>query len=899
VSLSDGTKLGSYEITAQIGAGGMGEVYRATDSKLGRDVAIKTLPAALASDKDRLARFEREAKLLAALNHPHIASVYSLDEHEGTLYLAMELIEGETLEEKLKLGSLPVEDALRLALQIAEALEAAHGNGVVHRDLKPANVMVTPDGIIKVLDFGLAKAFSEGPTDSNLAQSPALSVAMTQQGLVLGTAGYMSPEQASGQPTDQRADIWSFGVVLYEMLTGLPLFSGESVPHILADVLKTEPDWNKLPDRLHPRLKLMLERCLTKKPKNRYHAIADARVDIQEVLSDPAGPLLASVVPEGAPAASRARRASVAASLLVVGAAVASVAVWFAMVPESTSPPVRRFDYDIPEGMGFRFPSRPLLALSPDGDRFVLNLDGDLYLRPMRELEANRIDIPDRDIGSPFFSPDGQTIAYNVPTRFLHRISISGGAALPLTELSDFLMGAVWAEDGRIYYGQPDGIYRVAAGGGDAQIVIQADEGERLYPSQLLPDGDSVLFSADKTGNWDMAEIVVGSISTGERAIVHRGGSDARYLPTGHLIYAFENRLFGVALDPASLTVSGAPAELQADLVRANGTASANYGISEDGTLVYLTGVSFGGGEGDINLVWVDRSGSETETGMRPCSCSAGDNNLALAPDGTRAALVVTNSDNDDSDIWVWSFAAETLTQLTFEPGNQFRPVWALDSGRIVYGSADDGIAARAADGTGSVEMLLADSPASEPWSLDVDGNVLFRVSDDIHALNVADGTELPLLAEAYEEAQPAVSPDGRFIAYRSDESGRNEVYVKPYPDTDSGQWRVSVGGGFYPRWSADGSRLYFVSPSGGAITASVLMEAVVETEPSFSNQTPVALFPFTSAGYRAYDVSGDGERFLMLKVGAADDADASAAEPRVIIVENWFEELKRLVPTD
>jgi serine/threonine protein kinase len=403
MSLESGTRLGTFEITGQIGAGGMGEVYRATDTQLGREVAIKTLPSSLANDQERLARFEREAKLLATLNHAHIAAVYSLDEYDGTRYLAMELVEGETLEQKLKGGALSVDVALHYALQIAEALEAAHEKGVVHRDLKPANVMVTRDGVVKVLDFGLAKAFAGDPDQVNPAHSPALSLAMTQAGLVLGTAGYMSPEQASGQATDQRADVWAFGVVLYEMLTGLPLFSGESVPHILAAVLQTEPDWARLPKHLHPRLKLLLERCLTKKPRNRLHAIADARIEIEGVQSNPQGGGSAAQ-----PAQPIWRRMLPIATTVLVTAVLAGVAVW-SLVPQAPMAPVRLTLLQAPNEAalitnGFDSP----VAISPAGRHVAYaSGSGELQVRSLDALAATSVAVRAR---SPFFSPDGRNV---------------------------------------------------------------------------------------------------------------------------------------------------------------------------------------------------------------------------------------------------------------------------------------------------------------------------------------------------------------------------------------------------------------------------------------------------------------------------------------------------------
>jgi hypothetical protein len=440
MALDPGTRFGPYEVTGLLGAGGMGEVYRATDTKLGRDVAIKTLPATLASDADRLARFEREAKLLASLNHAHIAAVYGLDEHEETRYIVMELVEGDTLEKKLEAGPLPVEDTLQLALQIALALEAAHEKGVVHRDLKPANVMVTPSGVVKVLDFGLAKAFSGDPNEASPAHSPALSLAMTQQGLVLGTASYMSPEQASGQATDQRADIWAFGVVVYEMLTGHPLFGGESVPHILADVLRTEPDWERLPEHLHPRIRLMLERCLEKKPRSRYAGIADARVDIEVALRDPEGAVVEGTA-DGhyAPPPSLVRRllpwAGGLALALVVGLAA------FTLRPPEPKPVIRAV-YPLPDETNLFATDLHQIAITRDGRQMAFDTIDGIYLRQTNAFGAIRAPgIPAGAIHiNPMFSPDGETVAFlilNAATGGGNNVDLvtmpaSGGAPVPL-----------------------------------------------------------------------------------------------------------------------------------------------------------------------------------------------------------------------------------------------------------------------------------------------------------------------------------------------------------------------------------------------------------------------------------------------------------------------------------
>jgi len=883
VSLTEGTKLGVYEITGQIGAGGMGVVYRAKDIKLGRDVAIKTLPPALASDSDRLARFEREAKLLATLNHAHIASIYSLDEHAGTLYLAMELVEGETLEEKLKRGALPLEHALRLALQIAEALEAAHEKGIVHRDLKPANVMVTADGIVKVLDFGLAKAFSRDSNESSLEQSPVLSLAMTQQGLVLGTAGYMSPEQATGQPTDQRADIWAFGVVLYEMLTGLPVFSGESVPHILAEVLKSEPDWERLPKNLHPRLRLALERCLEKKPRDRYHSIADVRVDIETVLRDPKDvTVTAAAAAVSGPA--RVQRIATTIGLMVLAAGVsAGAAMW--LVSMSDLEPVNRFVDDLPDRLELRGLGRNALAVSPDGRHYALNTNEGLYLRRLSDFEGRLIPGTDENLAAPVFSPDGQSIAY-VSEGQIRRIAISGGAPVFVATGIGNPSVPSWSADGTMLWALNAGIFRVPATGGTPTLVIEAREGERLDTPRLLPDGDSVLFSAT-LALWDAADIVVASLATGERNVVLGGGSDARYLPSGHLVYAYQEDLFGVAFDLDTLTVSGSPVLLAEGLMRGTQvfTAAANYYVADDGTLVYIGGETYPLSASKV--VWVDRAGNTTDAGIPPCTCF----DIALSHDGTRLAYTDLTA---GSDIWIWSFNAATRSRMTFAPSFELFAVWSPDDERLYYASLTNGILAQASDGTGVSEVLLSSGAPAQPFFLDGDGNVVFTTNqEDIRLLRAGDESDaVPLLAGDFRETRPALSPDGRWLAYESNENGEFEIYVRPYPDVNAGRWQVSEGGGAQAKWSADGTRLYYLGPTH-------LMETAVSLEPTFRAQTPEPLFAlegFLISTERNFEVTDDGERFLMVR-----DATVTQqfAKPRIVIVQNWLNELERLVPTE
>ncbi len=866
----------------------MGEVYRATDTRLGRDIAIKTLPSALAQEPDRLARFEREAKLLAALNHAYIGTIYGLDEHEGTQFIAMELVEGQTLEEKLKNGALPVEDALQVALQIAEALEAAHHKGVVHRDLKPANIMLTPDGVVKVLDFGLAKAFSGDPNEARPAHSPAVSLAMTQQGLLLGTAGYMSPEQASGQATDQRADIWAFGVLLYEMLTGLPLFSGESMPHILADILRTEPDWDRLPKNLHPRLRLLLERCLEKKVRDRYHSIADVRVDIEKVLNDPSGVTDAANT-IGPSTQSTWRRTLPTAALVVVAVVISASAVWLGTRPEPR--PVSRFEHHLPAGQTFRFPGYNVLAFSRDGRSIVYNTTDGIYLRSMDELEARLIPGTEEPIAGPVLSPDGQSIAYVTPGDELNRMSITGGAAVVYADSQPG--GAFLSYDSAewiLYRG--GGVYRVPADGGSPELIVPHTEGESIVSQRLLPDGDSVLFSATRTGSANDAQVFAQSISTGERTLLVASGADARYVFSGHLVYAFRDGLYAVAFDLETLTVSGVPVRVAQGVMRSSApSGSANYGVSDDGTLVYMTGRS---AAEDRRLLWVDREGNEEPIDAPPRAYAS----PRLSPGGTKVALSARDQDND---IYIWDLnGATTLTRLTFDPGRDMFPVWHPDGRRLAY-SAAAGNVWQAVDGTGPREPLVGGGVRVEGWPTailpDASGILVYGdrgdANDDIALVPLDGAGEITaLLYTSADEAMPEISPDGRWLAYVSNETGTEEVYVRPFPDVEAGRWLISDDGGTEPLWARNGEELFFRRD--GAVIA-----VPIQTEPGFSVGNPEVViegpyFQGPNAGGRSYDYSLEADRFLMI-----DTVDDASAAPRIVIIQNWVEELKRLVPAN
>ena len=567
MALAAGTRLGPYEITAQIGVGGMGEVYRATDTKLKRDVAVKVLPSHVAADPERLARFQREAEVLASLNHPNIAAIYGLEEADSTKALVMELVEGPTLADRIARGAIPVDEALPIAKQIAEALEAAHEQGIIHRDLKPANVKLRPDGVVKVLDFGLAKTLEPtGAMSPGLSQAPTITTpAMTQAGMILGTAAYMSPEQAKGRTVDKRSDVWAFGAVLFEMLSGKRAFDGEDMTDVLGAVVRLEPDWDVVPLDTPPLLLMFLKQCLKKDSKLRVHDIADVRLALEGAFETGSSPTVASVV---VPQPAVWRRALPVAVALVVGGLAAGLAAW-GLWPSTEPPSVTRFDYVPPESQTvdtaratFQF-----VTVSPAGRHFVYNTSAGLYLRTMGELDARLIPGIEGLFLNPFFSPDGESVGYVVADGELRRVAITGGAPVVIADVNTGgnFFGASWGADNTILFGQPEGILRVSANGGTPELVIPATEGESMGSPRLLPDGESVLFSvttATGATRWDQAQIVAQSLRTGERTLLVEGGSDARYIPTGHLVYALGSVLFAVPFDVDRLEVSGGPVPL-------------------------------------------------------------------------------------------------------------------------------------------------------------------------------------------------------------------------------------------------------------------------------------------------------------------------------------------------
>ncbi len=890
-----GKTLGHYQITIQIGKGGMGEVYQAKDKKLGRDVAIKVLPEEFARDADRVARFQREAKLLASLNHPNIAAIHGLEEAEGINFLVLELVQGETLADQMNRGPIPVEESLKLALQIAEALEAAHEKGVVHRDLKPSNIKVTPDGKVKVLDFGLAKAYA-GDRDVNLSNSPTLSDAATQQGLILGTAAYMPPEQAKGKTVDKRADVWAFGVVLFEMLTGWQLFTGETVSETLASVLKTEPEWKRLPPNLHPRIRFLLERCLEKESKNRYGSINDARVEIQKVLADPSG-VLAQQIVGGEPRAKLQQMLPWIAAALVLGLIIAGVAIWYLKPPEPRQ--VMRFEYELPEGQQFGDLSYHALSVSHDGKKIVYSTRKGLYMRSIDESIAKLIAGTEENTQNPFFSPDGKWIGYfSARDGKLKKITVNGGAPVVLCDGIGQLNGTLWNEDNTISYVSFLGdIMRISANGGTPESIVKRKLGILTNP-QILPDGKSILYTSNSLSGQQ--KIMVQSLKSGETKELF-SGYYAQYLPTGHLIYRLPNNsnLFAIPFNLDRLETTGGGVPIVEDAM--------HYAVSKSGTLAYIPQVS-GGAAANRTLVWMNREGKEEPLSAAPNSYLS----FRISPEGKRVALFVQSTPSTPKpSIWIWDIARGTLTRMTFdEDAENCDPIWTLDGKRILYTSSRESVFLgngdiywKPADGTGEAEKLASSAGRGlfpRSWSNDGKNLVVSEYTPsmqfDIGLLSMeGDHVRKPLLQEKYSEKDPRVSHNGKWMAYASNESGSYEVYVRPFPDVNKGKWQVSTSGGHSPLWSPDDRELYYH-------IGDAAMAVPVETELTFQAGKPTVLFRGTNivstvgmdlTDYTYWDISPDGKRFLMLK-------DAAVQGPRKInIVLNWLEELKQRVPAE
>jgi serine/threonine-protein kinase len=901
-----GQRIAHYRVQEKIGAGGMGEVYRAQDTRLCRDVALKVLPEAFARDAERMARFEREAKVLASLNHPNIASIYGLEESNGTRALVMELVEGPTFAERISQGPLPLEEALALAKQIADGLEYAHERGVIHRDLKPSNVKLTRESQVKLLDFGLARALEGETTEEELQNSPTLSAA-TPTGVLLGTAAYMSPEQARGKRVDRRADIWAFGCVVYEMLTGLGAFKGETTSDILASVIRAEPDWSSLPDSLPPRIGELLRRCLQKEAKQRLRDIGDARITIQEALS---GSVAFETVPAGAPTRSFRHRGVVwasAAAGLALGAVGAVVIVPY-VHPNLEERPVSRFAFEFPapDGQpaaseGFPLRDFPAVAISRDGTKIAyLGARGhttQLFLRPVDRLAPQPL--PDSaDATSPFFSPDGQWIGFFADGR-LKKVSVHGGEPVVLCD-APINRSAAWRPDSTITFAPTlfGGLMRVSAAGGSPEILTAPDvsKGELTYRwPEILPDGKAVLFvigSAQDIGSFSESKIAAMRLDTHEKKILPILGTYPRYSSSGHLLFERDGRVFAVPFDPHRLEVTGQQVPVLDGVKTSPNSGAADFTVSDTGSLVYLPENAY---THDGLMVWVDRKKQVKELAAPARHYGS----PHISPDGQRIAVAIP-SGSSGSDVWVYEIPRGTLTRLTFDEHSS-APIWSPDGKRIAFATTrptGPAILVKPADGSGAEETLVAgESLILVPTSWSSDGKFLAY-----WAVGSATGRDIwivpltgerkpqPFLQTKFNEMQARFSPDSRWIAYQSEESGRYEVYVQPFPGP-GGKWQISTNGGTTPVWAENGRELFYMS-SGNFMSASVT------AQPTFSASTPriVADYPPFLMGRLSngvYDVSADGQQILFVR---ANVENGPPDEVRVVL--NWTEELKQLAPT-
>jgi serine/threonine-protein kinase len=902
----------------------MGEVYRARDSKLNRDVALKILPEDVAADPDRLARFRREAQVLASLNHPHIAAIYGFEDSGTRHALVLELVEGPTLADRIANGPIPIDEALPVAKQIADALEAAHEQGIIHRDLKPANIKVRPDGTVKVLDFGLAKmlepgtsAASPGVTQSPTITSPAM---MTGVGMILGTAAYMSPEQARGRTVDKRADIWAFGCVLYEMLTGRRVFDNDEVSDTLALVLTKDPDWNALPAATPPAIRRLLRRCLVKDRTARLPDIGSARLDLDEARTELSAPTIdtSAAKPSGARATPLTAWAVATATL----AAFAALVAWTVMRAPQASQPVTRTllgvgpaerllsGFQLDTSMGRGRPSETAMAFSPDGRSLVFSAEREgrvqLYLRRLGQLEATAL-AGTGGASSPFFSPDGQWIGFYAASA-LKKVSLNGGPVIDLCKV-DLVFGASWGRTDQIVFGRGprEGLWQVSAAGGTPTAVttLREDSGEFSHRlPQLLPDGQTVLFTVTKSGfpSWDDTLIVAQSLATGQRKVLIEGGADARFVTTGHLVYLRRGTLMAVPFDLQRLEVkSRAAVGLVADVMQAANiqpaqidTGAGQFAISESGSLVYVTGGVFP--QDRWSLVWVDRSGQVETLRIPPGAYLA----PRLSSDGKRVAF---NSTSGDWDLWTYDLARGIAARLPME-GDQSVPIWTPDGSRLLFQSLVKGVRGLFSvnsDGSGPAERLITPTTAAagalvyaDSWT--PDGSALaISYRQGIWLLSRDAKTDPRRLVTSGTHAE--FSPDGRSLAYTDGVPTQVRVYVVRYPALDHRE-QVSIDIGTSPVWRRDGRELYYLENASADGPLKIRVMAVpITTAPTFSAGTPRVLFegPFRIDGpFRGYDVTPDGQRFLMVQEVPLPPARVS----QMVLVQNWFEELRQRVPT-
>ena len=886
----------------------MGEVYRARDAKLGRDVAIKILPDVFAHNSERMARFQREAKVLASLSHTNIASIYGLEDSSTTHALVMELIEGPTLADRIKSGPIPISEALPIAKQMCEALEYAHEHGIVHRDLKPANVKVTSDDAVKVLDFGLAKALEGDASSIDIANSPTVSRMATQAGVLLGTAAYMSPEQAKGKAVDRRADIWAFGCVLYEMLTGKMAFRGESVTDTLAAVIRAEPDWSQLPTATPIRVRVLLQRCLQKDPRQRLQAIGDARIALEEVLSGAQDPTSAAA------SAHPTKQWRPWLGWGIAGLFIVAT-VLFAFLYLHQKPPAAqalRFEIPLPEKTTF---SGLGVSVSPDGRKLAFAAtgadgQGRLWVRSLETLEARPLDGTEGTFGFTFWSPDSRFIAFGARGKLM-KIEASGGPPLTLCDAPSFLGGA-WTSDDKIVFGSTSGIRQVSASGGVAFPITVA--GASINPS-LLPDGRHFVYVRETNQAAAGTGIYLGSVDAKPEEQTKKSllgdSSTVVYAPSsdsgvGYLLFVrgpaglgTTGTLMAQRFDTGRLELTGEAVPI------AEQVSNLNFSASPTGVLVYFTGTSgmSAGSRGNIQgqLTWFDREGKALGTFGDPGVYRT----LALSPDGNRVAFERADPQTQNRDIWLYEFARGVSTRFTFDPAWEASPVWSPDGSQIAFTSNRGGpfdLYEKASNLAGEDELLFKSGDSKVPSSWSPDGRFLLYYNaaspSQVWLLPLgggeADRKPVSLLHSEFNEAVAKFSPDGRWISYASNESGKNEIYVRPFDPSSAtgsssaggtpvaGKWMVSKGGGDNPLWRRDGKELFYLSPDGMAMAVDVSTSGV------FQAGVPKALFK-VPPGVLFWAVSSDGKRFLM-----PAPSGANASSPPFTVVLNWQAGLKK-----
>jgi serine/threonine-protein kinase len=808
---------------------------------------------------------------------------------DGTPALVLELVDGDTLAEQIAKGPIPISEALPVAHQIADALEAAHEHGVIHRDLKPANIKITAAGVVKVLDFGLAKAVVGETTSGDLSQSPTLTVNGTRDGVILGTVAYMSPEQARGKPVDRRSDVWAFGCVLYEMLTGRSAFTGDTISDTIAAILGREPEWSSL--KTPASLRRVLQRCLDKDPRRRFHDIADVRIEIEDVMSGAAGTSAnATTVNAWRQPVRLLGAVAAVVALVAVGALTWSVQK---AGPAKTAPPrVSRMTIASSGTAALGIANDRSLAMTPDGTRVVyVGINNQLLVRPIDRLDATAIYTGAGPLNWVFVSPDGRWVGF-AEARTLKRVAITGGPAETIAQ-TNLTIGATWAPDDTVIFSTSDpatGLRRVSANGGEVDTLTQPaharGELDHLWP-EMLPGGQAVLFTITAaTGGRAADQVAILDLATRTSRVLVRGGSHAHYAPSGHLVYTAEGTLRAVLFDLARLEAGTMPVTVLPRLVTSQQDAG-DFDVAADGTLAYVDAPG-AASSAARTLVWVDRQGAEEPLGTPPRPYF----HPRVSPDGGRVAVAIEDQENH---IWVWDLTRRTLDRLAFGPEADWAPVWT-DSRHLVYfsGREGGGVFWQPVDGPGGAERLTAGAP---PTGVTPDGKqVLFGPVGNQDVMMVAlDGTRRvqSLLENPSVERNGVVSPNGRWLAYEElDREGQFEVYVRPFPNASAGQWKISTAGGTRPLWAPSGQELFYVAPDGGLMA--------VRSDPrvdKWSSGSPAKVLqgPYMTRGLRdkaTYDVSTDGKRFLMVK------QPANQAAPQIVVVQNWTEELKRLAPT-